>query len=158
MKEIKELNTQWLEFETWEERVKALNLPYYETPKTNNDRLINSQYRFIVSQFKDKKAETEIWSGAYDMCMNLVTKEAKREGLNFDEIEKEIKAGIATDYVCRRYKMCFNNYNEIYVIRNFVVQLQLAVKHALYHPGENDLTMDNALPLELADNYRQDIN
>lgn len=158
MKQIKKLDTQWLEFESWEERVKALNLPYYAVPKTDNDRLINSQYAFITSGFTDKKAEAEIWEGVYKMCMNLINKEVKKNRLGFDEIEKEIKAGIATDYVCRRYKMFLNDHNEIYVIRNFVVQLQLAVKHALYHPGENDKIMDNAISLELVDNLKVDID
>lgn len=158
MRDVGKLDKQWLEFENWEDRVKALDLPYYDNPKTDNDRLINSQYRFITSGFRDQKAEAEIWEGSYKICMNLIKKEAKKNNLRFDEIEREIKAGIATDYVCRRYRMHLNDNNEIYVIKNFIVQLSLAVKHALYHPGENDLIMDSTISLDQADQYRRDID
>lgn len=153
MKEVKKLGKQWLEFETWAERIAALDLPYYAEPKTDNDRLINAQYRFLTSEMKDQVAEAELWQGTYDMSMNLIKSEMRRKNLHYDEDEIDIKAGIASLYVMRRYRIHLNDYNEIYVIRNFVCQMQKAVWHALYHEEENDFLLDSAVDLETADRY-----
>lgn len=145
MREIIQDYNLWLEFETKEEKLKRLNLPFYKKPSNDNEKMCNWQYEYLMNN--SRVAEAKLWTGFYDLCIKAVKKEQKIRGFFADSEEIDIKAGIACDYVMRRYIEHSKSKNEIYFITNFISAAHDGMVHAVYHEEENDFILDKCKTL-----------
>ena len=151
MREVTRVFNTWLEFESEEERKKRLNLPHFDNPNTDNERLSNYQYDYIMHG--DRKAEGLLWLEFEKICRRWIKRESKLNNIFMNSDDIEIKGGIACDYVMRRYKEHLKLYNSYYIIKDFVSAAHDAMIHAVYHPEENDFILDkvktmNEKPIE----------
>lgn len=138
-----------------EEAVKAayktMDLPFFENPQTDSEKLLTYQYQFIKNGDLDAYGKMIIL--ASEVCLNLVREWLKKHRDCFlDEIEQDEKASIAMEYVLRRYK---NNVGW-YVRSNYVGALKGGVLHAMKHMNttdKNTIVVENPT-LERVKNYQ----
>lgn len=128
-------NQLWLEFETYEEKVARLDIPYVEHPVNDNDTLLNLQYDLIVN--RNEQAEAEIWMLTEKVCRRILKGFCKKNEIWLDAATQEHLAALASEYFCRRYKKYLLQKNEIYYVKNFIYQLEYAVTHAVYKEDYN---------------------
>lgn len=143
MKTARKVYNYWLEFESQDE--KKMCVPRVEIEHTDNDRLINLQWAFLVNS--DKQAFAKLWQSFTTLCRKIVKKETKSKRFFLDKDEAEYKAQVASEYVMRRYKMYEIEKNEIYIVTNFIASAYHAVQHALYSDTENDFFLEKCKAL-----------
>ena len=142
MKEVKTSYNLFLPFESDNEikdRLKT-SLPHFNNPVTDNERLLNYQYEYLVND--SRIAEQKLWTNFYNLCERMVKREKNLKKIYMDFEDIEIKAGIACDYFMRRYSEHKKISNEVYFVNNFIAASYDAMRHAVYHPEENDFFLD----------------
>lgn len=124
---------------------KAMNLPHFENPQNDNERLLNYQYDFLVNH--KELALNGLFTLGLVIARKYINKEAQKNShikrLSWDE--KEDKAAAAIAYFLSMYK----RYSNFYVERSFTGYLYLRVKFELYSPSQNIMTAD---PVFFVDN------
>lgn len=115
------------------------DIPRVKKPETENDRLINCQYEWLVNH--NQNAFGTLWSCFTVLCKKAIKKEMREKHIFFDFDEIAYKADIACEYVMRRYTS-YKAEGKTYIIENFATTAYYAVKHALYSTVENDKMLD----------------
>lgn len=124
---------------------KKMDLPYFEHPKNDGERLMNYQHDFIVNDSADA------WCKLYE----LATKVAKillwewlrdHPGEFLDEISQDEKVSIAVEYVLRRYKYRVGWYAR----DNYIGVLKGGIIHAMCYITEIDKATDYVEDVNIA--------
>lgn len=115
------------------EAYKTMDLPYFENPRTDTEKLLNYQFEYIKNG--NPAAYAKLLDLAFQVCKNLVRWYLKtHKDMYLDEIGQDEKASIAMEYVIRRYK-----YNiGWYVRENYVGALKGGVLHAMTYENTTD--------------------
>ncbi len=121
----------------------TVNLPYFEHPKNDNERLLNYQYDFIVN------GSQEAWCGLWKLTTKVVglmlAKECKERKIFFDHEEWKDKKSEAVIYILRRYKT-----HPGYCIKSsYPLHIWYAVKHVLDYRRRSDEIVDYVSGAEL---------
>ena len=122
------LNQSWEEKERERlnmESRKSMNLPYYDKPQNDSERLLNYQYELLKNN--NDAVWDEMLELAFKVCLNLVWAYMKKNKTRLDPVEQREKADIAMNYVLRRYKKNVG----WYVTKNYIRALKDGVKHAM---------------------------
>lgn len=109
------------------------DLPYFENPKNDNERLLNLQYEYRKGE---EKALTQIYTISINVCKKFIAAKAKgnRHIRQLSSEQKEEKAIDATNYVIMR----FIKKKNWYIKTSFTAYLYLRVLHELYHQRKVD--------------------
>ncbi len=108
-------------------------LPYFENPKNDSERLFSLQYRYLKNG--DETARKELYTLSYEIMRRLLWYRMKKGGLGWldEEQQNEIVAD-AFLYVFRRYER-----GKGYVVtKSFISVLKNGVKHALEYTTMKD--------------------
>lgn len=106
------------------------NLPYFQEPKDDNQRLLNYQHDWLANG--DEKAKTRLWVLAEKVALRMIKAQEKRRGFRLDPEQRKDKAMDALVYVFRRYKYGW------YVTGAFLQAIKCGVVHALYYRTKAD--------------------
>lgn len=108
------------------EAQKHMILPYFESPDSDNELLLNYQHDFIKNG--DKNAWGKLLSLAFEVTKRLIWAWLKEHrDVYLDEIGQDEKASIAMEYVLRRYSKNVG----WYVKKNYIGALKGGVMHAM---------------------------
>lgn len=105
------------------------NLPYFPTPKNDNEKLLNLQCEYRKS--KNKRALAKIQQIGFDVAMKFIQTEAKKNKKvrHLDFEDKAEKAMNAINYIIIAYA----NYPDFVIKKSFTAYLYLRVKQELYY-------------------------
>ena len=108
-------------------------LPYFENPKDDSERLFNLQYRYLKNG--DEEARKELYLLSYEIMRRLLWRRMKKGGMGWldEEQQNEIVAD-AFWYVFRRYERGMG----YIVTTSFISVLKNGVKHALEYTTMKD--------------------
>lgn len=113
------------------EAQKYMNLPYFEHPKGDNQRLLNYQHDYI--KYGDSAAWGKLLELAFEVTKRLIWAWLKEHrDVYLDDISQDEKASIAMEYVLRRYKKNVG----WYVNKNFIGALKGGVMHAMSYTSK----------------------
>ncbi len=115
-------------------------LPHYDNPATDNQRLLNMQYDYLVHG--SGEAWEGLWSLSYSVACRLVRNMASRHRLRLGECDVMDKAQGAVEYVLRRYAPDRCGGRQYFVRKNFVSQLRGGVLHSLFYRTKGDALVD----------------
>lgn len=129
----------WLPFdELNEEKHETVpELPHYENPQTDNERLLELQYQF---KHGDQKALKKIYRLSYQISMKFINSQAKKNKhiRRLDYYDKLEKAHNAATYILEQYI----KRDDFCITKNFPGYLFLRVQHELYYLREVDKLVD----------------
>lgn len=141
-------------------------LPYYDNPVTDNDRLINYQYDWLING--NKESWDKLFVLSYSIIKNLIKSYTRDKHKYLDKSEQAEKASEAALYVFRRFDAEYittlgpkekNNFlkkfplGQYYVTTNFIEFLRGGVIHAFNYKTELDR---NTISLEeLSENEKR---
>ena len=116
-----------------EEFYSSQELPYFENPKDDSERLFNLQYRYLKNG--DEEARKELYLLSYEIMRRLLWRRMKKGGMGWldEEQQNEIVAD-AFWYVFRRYERGMG----YIVTTSFISVLKNGVKHALEYTTMKD--------------------
>ena len=116
-----------------EEFYNSQELPYFENPKDDSERLFNLQYRYLKNG--DEEARKELYLLSYEIMRRLLWRRMKKGGMGWldEEQQNEIVAD-AFWYVFRRYERGMG----YIVTTSFISVLKNGVKHALEYTTMKD--------------------
>lgn len=118
-------------------REMLLELPYYPTPKNDNELLFNYQYDFLVND--NPKAWTQLMTLSYTVIQRIIWSLLKQKKIVLTKEDQIEKANIAIEYVLRRYDK-----NVGYrVNNNFILFLKDGVKHAIKYTTKLEQNTDS---------------
>lgn len=110
-----------------------VELPYFETPQNDSERLFNLQYRYLKEG--DKEARQELYLLSYEIMRRILWRRMKKGGLGW--IDEERQNEIVADaflYVFRRYES-----GKGYVVRkSFISVLKGGIRHAVEYTTMKD--------------------
>lgn len=105
-------------------------LRFFTTPKDNNEKLFNLQFKLYMEPEKFNSIFWEMWQKVGEIARNIIRAKIKRRKLCFSPDEIEDKVSNATEYFMSRYQ----GFSRYVVKDNFIIQIQFACQHALdYH-------------------------
>ena len=109
------------------------NLPYFDNPMTDSEKLFNLQYKYLKNG--DEAARKELYLLSYEILRRLLWRRMKKGGLGWLDEEKQNEViGDAFLYVFRRYERGVG-----YVVtKNFISVLKGGMKHALEYTTMKD--------------------
>ena len=91
-----------LPFDFLEEEQQVIwDLPHFENPKNDNERLLNLQFRYRING--DKQALTEMYKIAFTIAMKYIPKICEKYRLQKKRIDREEKAHQAVTYIITSY-------------------------------------------------------
>ena len=109
-------------------------LPYFENPKNDSEKLFNLQYKYLKEG--DKAARQELYLLSYKIMRRILWRRMKKGGLGWldEERQDEIVAD-AFLYVFRRYER-----GKGYVVKkSFISVLKGGVRHAVEYTTMKDI-------------------
>ncbi len=111
----------------------AVDLPYYENPQNDSEKLFALQYKYLKNG--DEKARTELYALSYKIMKRILWAQMKKGGLGWlgEEEQNEIVAD-AFLYVFRRYERKIG----YTVNKSFISVLKGGVKHAIEYTTMKD--------------------
>lgn len=120
-----------------EKEKKEVELPFFENPRSDNERLLQFQYEF---RHGDKNALDKMYRLGFEIAMKFINTQAKRNSyirsLGFDE--KVEKANDATTYIIEQYL----KRPDFSILKNWPGYLFLRVQHELYYQREVDKAVE----------------
>lgn len=113
-------------------------LPYFEKPKTDNQRLLNFQYDYKVNG--NKAALTGMYGLGYKVALKFIRTLAKKyfKVARLDESVKQEKAHQAIVYMVSR----FLKVEDFAIKKSFTAYLYLRVEHELFYRRKVDGIVD----------------
>ena len=121
----------------------AVNLPHFDAPENDNERLLNYQYDFIVNG--SQKAWGNLWKLTEATAGRMLANVCKLRNIHFSREEWEDKRAEAVMYLLRRYKTRPGYRIEA----EFPLHIWYAVKHVLDYKRKCDGLVDYVSGAEL---------
>lgn len=112
------------------------NLPFYENPETDEQRLMTAQHDFLL--FNSAKAWQELWTLTITVAGRAIAAERKKKKFYLSADDKADKQIDAAEYLLRRYKTI----RGYFVRGNFIAAIIDSVRHVLYYQSESDKLVD----------------
>ncbi|WP_449189492.1 hypothetical protein [Treponema lecithinolyticum] len=117
-------------------------LPYFDTPVTDNEKLLNMQYELY---HKNKKQAIEkMYRLCLVICRRMVNLQMRKKKIKLSDAEE--KSHDAAMYVLSRYMQPDSTY---IIKKNFIAALHDAVFYILFHRRKVDLIVDFIDPNDL---------
>lgn len=120
-----------------ESKKEVVELPRYENPRTDNERLLQFQYEF---RHGDANALQKMYALGFTVAMKFINTEARRNKhirhLDFDT--KAEKANDATTYIIEQYL----KRADFAIKKNWPGYLYLRIQHELYYRRKVDEIVD----------------
>lgn len=123
-----------LEFNFGELPGKTPALPYFDTPKNDNERLLNYQWRY--KEQGDENALNDMYKLGYTVAAKFITNIGKRNK-HVKELcgsDKEEKAHNAITYIIARYLQK----KDFAINESFTAYIYLRVQHELFYQRKVD--------------------
>lgn len=111
------------------------SLPFFTSPKNDNEILLNLQRRYLL--FNDRRAWGEMWTRCLSIAGKLITIERKAKGLHFSAEELYDRRMDAVTYVLRRYSKKMKGGHVYHIRKSFLNALRGGVLHALYYEAQD---------------------
>ena len=126
--------TEQIEFDFELPTEKKPDLPHFEKPKNDNEKLLNYQWEY--KEKLNKKALNAMYNLGYKTALKYIGSEAKknRHIAELDSSEKEEKAHNAITYIITRYFKI----SDFAITKSFTAYLYLRVKHELFYTRKID--------------------
>lgn len=126
-----------LPFESTEEKQVVPELPHFDAPRNDNERLLQMQFEYKQGSRKALEAMYEL---SIEVCMKIIQTIGKdnRHIGNMSLEEKKIKARDAASYIPEQY---LKN-SEFSIKKNFPGYLYLRVQHELFYRRKVDGIVD----------------
>lgn len=129
--------------DTQETNEGIVNLPHFDAPQNDNERLLNYQYDFLVTG--SQEAWNELWKLVEDTAGRMMAHICKKRKIFFTAEEWKEKRTDAAIYLLRRYKTKTG-----YCIKaNYPLHIWYAVKHVLDYRRKGDCIVDYMSDAEL---------
>lgn len=116
-----------LKKEKYHQKYNYDDLKFFESPKDDNERLLN--YQFLFLKKGDKNAWANLFILATEVAKRITTKAVREKHLPVDPIDIPEKVSIAVEYVLSRYA----KNKGWYVKSNYLSAIKSGVVHALYY-------------------------
>lgn len=100
-------------------------LPHFDNPRNDNERLLNYQYDWLVHQ--DPEAWEKLWLLSCAVARRMITSMAKKKGFRLSAASLHDKVENAVIYVLRRYDYGW------YVKKAYLKAIKEAVVHSLWY-------------------------
>ena len=110
----------------------AVNLPYFNSPQNDNERLLNYQYDFLVNG--SHEAWGNLWKLTEAIAGRMLAHSCKLRNVHFSHEEWEDKRAEAVLYLLRRYRTRPGYRIEA----NFPLHIWYAVRHVLDYKRKCD--------------------
>lgn len=123
-------------------RAAKRNLPYFDTPRDDNQRLLNYQHDWLT--FGDSRAWQNLWELARKVARRMIRAQARRKGFTLDRLDEDDRVDTAVYYVLRRYQ------DGWYVRKAYLRALKDGVVHALWYRTKADEIQDSVGDEQLA--------
>jgi hypothetical protein len=133
---VLEMNQEFLQKKEQEARqafYDTVELPYFENPQNDSEKLFSLQYKYLKE--RDEKARQDLYILAYEIMKRILWARMKKGGLGWlDEEQQNEIVGDAFLYVFRRYERGIG----YTVNKSFISVLKCGVKHALEYTTMKD--------------------
>lgn len=122
-----------LEFNFNELSERKTDLPHYEAPKNDNERLLNYQWAYKKG---DKAALNKMYELGYDIALRYISIYAKKNPhiAKLDQSRRGEKAHNAITYIIARYLQIPN----FAIHKSFTSYLYLRIQHELFYKRKVD--------------------
>lgn len=124
------------------------NIPHYDAPQDDNERLLEYQYQYKING--KRQALADMYRLGVEVCKKMISQKATSnkhiKKLNADE--REEKAIDATNYIIMRLM----NRPDWYIKTSFTAYLYLRLLHELFYRRKVDRIIDY---VDLDDFYRK---
>lgn len=117
------------------EKAERRNLPYFDTPRDDNQRLLNYQHDWLTNG--DEKAWEKLWVLARKVARRMIRAQARRKGFSLDRLDEDDRVDTAVCYVLRRYQ------DGWYVKKAYLKAIKEGVVHALWYRTKADEIQDS---------------
>lgn len=119
--------------EAREQFYNSQELPYFENPSNDSEKLFNLQYKYLKNG--EEQARKDLYLLSYEIMKRLLWRQMKKGGLGWlDEERQNEIVGDAFLYVFRRYER-----GKGYVVtKSFISVLKKGVEHALKYKTMKD--------------------
>lgn len=121
----------------------AVNLPHFDAPQNDNERLLNYQYDFLVNG--SQEAWGNLWKLTEATAGRMLGNMCRKRKLAFTREEWEDKRADAVLYILRRYR----TRKDYWIEADYPLQIWYAVKHVLDHVNKRDEIVDYVSGAEL---------
>lgn len=120
-----------LDFNELSER--KTDLPHFETPKNDNERLLNYQWDYKRG---DEAALNKMYELGYDIALRYISTHAKKNPhiARLDQSRREEKAHNAITYIIARYLQI----QDFAIHKSFTSYIYLRVQHELFYKRKVD--------------------
>ena len=114
------------------------DLPYFDTPKSDNQRLLNYQYEYQIKG--DTTAINRMYALGCKIALKYINAQAGKNPhiAHMSDDEKEEKAHNAITYIIARYLRV----KDFSIRKSFTSYLWLRVQHELYYQRKVDKIVD----------------
>lgn len=122
-----------LEFNFNELSEKKTDLPHFETPKNDNERLLNYQWDYKRG---DETALNKMYELGYNIALRYISTHAKKNPhiARLDKSRREEKAHNAITYIIARYLQI----QDFAIHKSFTSYIYLRVQHELFYKRKVD--------------------
>lgn len=121
----------------------AVNLPRFDAPQNDNEKLLNYQYDFLVNG--SQEAWGNLWKLTETIAGRMLAHSCKLRNVHFSHEEWEDKRAEAVMYLLRRYRTRPGYRIEA----NFPLHIWYAVKHVLDYKRKCDRLVNYVSGAEL---------
>ena len=112
------------------EKAEKRNLPYFDTPRDDNQRLLNYQHDWLTNG--DEKAWEKLWELARKVARRMIRAQQKKKGFRLDRLDEDDRVDTAVIYVLRRYR------DGWWVRKAYLKAIKEGVVHALWYRTMRD--------------------
>ena len=122
-----------LEFNFNELSERKTDLPHYESPKNDNELLLNYQWDYRKG---DKTALNKMYELGYNIALRYISIHAKKNPhiAKLDQNRREEKAHNAITYIIARYLQI----SDFAIYKSFTSYLYLRIQHELFYKRKVD--------------------
>ena len=110
--------------------------PHFDTPKSDNQRLLNYQYEYKIKG--DTAALNRMYKLGCKIAGRFIKAEAEARGFYLCASDREEKAHNAITYIIARYLRV----KDFAITDSFTAYLYLRIKHELYYQRKVDKIVD----------------